>query len=190
MMKEVKINNNGGEEKERDQISEPEHEKVQGPEEDTVESIRKEAEEYRDKYIRLLAEFDNYRKRMEKELQEVRESVALSVIRDFLGVLDSLEKAFEAGKKYKDAIVDGIELTIKSFREMLNKYGVSEISYEGEEFDPSHHEALMMQSSEKPKNTVIKVLEKGYKTDKRLIRPAKVVVSSGSDKKNNGEKEE
>ncbi|AEA33456.1 nucleotide exchange factor GrpE [Hippea maritima] len=154
-------------------------------------------EEYnklKEEYLRLYAEFDNYRKRILKEIEDAKESAKRSVINDFLTILDNLEKAIEMAYQHKDAIIEGIELSIKSFKDMLKKHGVEEISPEKENFDPNLHDALMTQpSDELPKDTVIQTVQKGYIYKDKLIRPAKVIVSAGSannENQNNNDKEE
>ncbi|WP_051904344.1 nucleotide exchange factor GrpE [Hippea jasoniae] len=157
------------------------------------EDCKKEYDRLKDDYLRLYAEFDNYRKRIVKEIDEAKEATKREIIRDFLVILDNLEKAIEMANLNKDAIIEGIELSIKSFRDMLKKHGVEEINPQKEAFDPNIHDALMMQpSDELPKDTVIQTLQKGYKQKDKLIRPAKVIVSAGPDKENstNNEKEE
>ena len=134
--------------------------------------------------MRLLAEFDNYRKRVSKEIEEAKEAAKRSIIKEFLVILDNLEKAIEMAYKHKDAIIEGIELSIKSFKDMLKKHGVEEINPKEESFDPNLHDALMTQESDElPKNTVIQTVEKGYMLKDKLIRPAKVIVSSGKNEK-------
>ncbi len=158
------------------------------------ENLQEEYEKLKENYLRLLADFDNYRKRMMKEIEEAREAAKRSIIKEFLVILDNLEKAIEMAYQHKDAIIEGIELSIKSFRDMLKKHGVEEINPKEEAFDPNLHDALMTQESDKlPKNTVIQTVEKGYIYKDKLIRPAKVIVSTGKkeeNQQNNNEKEE
>ena len=157
-------------------------------------NLQEEYEKLKENYLRLLADFDNYRKRMMKEIEEAKEAAKRSIIKEFLVILDNLEKAIEMAYKHKDAIIEGIELSIKSFKDMLKKHGIEEINPKEEAFDPNLHDALMTQESDKlPKNTVIQTVEKGYIYKDKLIRPAKVIVSAGKkeeNQQNNNEKEE
>ncbi len=157
-------------------------------------NLQEEYEKLKENYLRLLADFDNYRKRMMKEIEEAKEAAKRSIIKEFLVILDNLEKAIEMAYQHKDAIIEGIELSIKSFKDMLKKHGIEEINPKEEAFDPNLHDALMTQESDKlPKNTVIQTVEKGYIYKDKLIRPAKVIVSAGKkeeNQQNNNEKEE
>ena len=186
---EIKINKEEKEEKEkREKTRENEEQKTKSP------NIEEEYEKLKNDYLRLLAEFDNYRKRVSKEIEEAKEAAKRSIIKEFLVILDNLEKAIEMAYKHKDAIIEGIELSIKSFKDMLKKHGVEEINPKKVSFDPNLHDALMTQESDElPKNTVIQTVEKGYMLKDKLIRPAKVIVSSGKNEKsqkNNNKKEE
>ncbi len=184
----VEIEINKEEKEKRKNNKNNEEQKTKSP------NIEEEYEKLKNDYLRLLAEFDNYRKRVSKEIEEAKEAAKRSIIKEFLVILDNLEKAIEMAYKHKDAIIEGIELSIKSFKDMLKKHGVQEINPKEESFDPNLHDALMTQESdEHPKNTVIQTVEKGYMLKDKLIRPAKVIVSSGKNEKNqknNNKKEE
>jgi len=177
---------------------ESENQKEQGTEKkpkDELEKLKADYEKLKNDYLRLLADFDNYRKRMTKEIEDSKEAAKRAIIKEFLVILDNLEKAIEMAYQHKDAIIEGIELSIKSFKDMLKKHGIEEINPKEERFDPHLHDALMTKTSEElPKNMVIQTVEKGYKLKDKLIRPAKVIVSSGKEEKgnqqNNNEKEE
>ncbi len=185
---EIKINNEDKQKNEKKKAQENEEQKAKNT------NLEEEYEKLKNDYLRLLAEFDNYRKRVSKEIEEAKEAAKRSIIKEFLVILDNLEKAIEMAYKHKDAIIEGIELSIKSFKDMLKKHGVEEINPKEESFDPNLHDALMTQESDElPKNTVIQTVEKGYMLKDKLIRPAKVIVSSGKNEKNqknNNKKEE
>jgi molecular chaperone GrpE len=152
-----------------------------GKEDEEKTKLKDELGRVNEQYLRLYADFDNYRKRVQKEIQEAQEATKRALINDFLVILDNMEKALSISHDHKDSIIEGIELTVKSFKDMLKKHGVEEIDPQKERFDPDFHDALMTQeSNEHPKNTVLQTLEKGYKVNDKLIRPAKVVVSSGN----------
>ncbi len=185
---EIKINNEDKQKNKKKKAQENEEQKAKNT------NLEEEYEKLKNDYLRLLAEFDNYRKRVSKEIEEAKEAAKRSIIKEFLVILDNLEKAIEMAYKHKDAIIEGIELSIKSFKDMLKKHGVEEINPKEESFDPNLHDALMTQESDElPKNTVIQTVEKGYMLKDKLIRPAKVIVSSGKNEKNqknNNKKEE
>ncbi len=150
------------------------------------ESLQNDIAQLNDKYLRLYAEFDNYQKRVQKEIENARESTKRELINEFLVILDNMEKALEIGNDHKDSVIKGIEITMKSFKDMLTRHGVKEINPQKEQFNPDLHDALMMQpSDELPKNMVLQTLEKGYMYKNKLIRPAKVVVSSGNENDSN-----
>ncbi len=159
-----------------------------------LKQTQEKLQEINDKYLRLYADFDNYQKRVAKEIEDVREATKRSLINEFLVILDNMEKAILISKEHKDSIIEGIELTMKSFKDLLRKHGVEEIDPQKEQFNPDLHDALMMQpSDEMPKDTVLQTLQKGYMYKNKLIRPAKVIVSSGNNANNentNNKKEE
>jgi len=152
------------------------------PEPDPLETARKEAEENRDRWIRSVAELENYKKRMLQERSNLLKYRNEEVLRDFLPVLDNMERALahcdETGRS--DSLSEGVCLVVGMFRDILDRYGVKEIKAKGEPFDPHLHEAIArVPGGNNPVNTVIEELEKGYMYQDRLLRPAKVVVSAG-----------
>jgi len=158
-----------------------------------LSETQEKLQEINDKYLRLYADFDNYQKRVAKEIEDVKEATKRSLINEFLVILDNMEKAILISKEHKDSIIEGIELTMKSFKDLLKKHGVEEIDPQKERFNPDLHDALMMQpSDDMPKDTVLQTLQKGYMYKDKLIRPAKVIVSSGNngDNKNTNNKKE
>jgi molecular chaperone GrpE len=145
-----------------------------------LQEKEKEAKENYDRYLRLSAELENYKKRAEKEKTEAYKFANENILKDLLPVLDNLERALEHGREAGNpkALLDGVELTHKAFWTVMEKYGVTRIEAMGEEFDPNHHEAVMVQEdAQKPAGTVISQLQIGYRLHNRLVRPAMVVVS-------------
>lgn len=139
-----------------------------------------EAKESYDRYLRLSAELENFKKRAEKEKGETYKFANENLIRDLLPVLDNLERAMEHGRESENfkALLEGIEMTQKGFWTVLEKYGITPIDAMGEEFDPNHHEAVMVQEdAHNPPGVVISQLQKGYRLHNRLVRPAMVIVS-------------
>ena len=136
--------------------------------------LNNQLEVLKDKFIRLTAEYENYRKRTIKEKQEIYNDACEDILTQLLPVLDNLERALTM-KSNTNSLKTGIEMTIKIFNESLNKLGVEEVNYE--RFDPNIHEAIMVQNSDYLNSGDIStVYQKGYKRGNKLIRCAKVVV--------------
>ncbi len=150
---------------------------AQAEQENEINEIKEQLEKQKDAYLRLLAEFDNFRKRTEREKFEIADVIKGSVIRDFLPILDSLEKAYLVSAD-NESISSGIELVIKTFKQLLEKYEIKEIDTECE-FDPNVHEALMTVDSDTP-NKIVQIFEKGYTYKDKLLRPAKVSVGKSN----------
>ena len=138
-----------------------------------------EAEEWKDKYIRLSAEFDNYRKRTLREKMELIESGGEDVIKSMLSVMDDFDRALSAMQSATDvaSVREGVELISQKMRDALKVKGVSEIAAKGEVLDTDLHEAVAkFPAGEEQKGKVIDVVQKGYKLKEKVIRYAKVVV--------------
>ena len=151
------------------------------PEEKSPEDV------WKDKYVLLLADFDNHRKRTVRDLEDGRRYANEALLRDFLPVLDNLERALAHAKDGSElgpacqGLFEGLRLTAKQFLEMLEKNGVTRIPSEGQPFDPSVHEAVgYAESTTHPEGTVVEVYQQGYRLQNRLVRPAMVTVSRGS----------
>ena len=129
---------------------------------------------------RTAAEFDNYRKRTQREAAEAETRARAFVLSQFLPVLDNLSRALNAAEHHEEGkVLDGVRLTHAQFADLLRKEGVEELDPQGEPFDPELHEAMLTQPSPQPEGTVTAVFEKGYRLGDRLLRPARVVVSAG-----------
>jgi molecular chaperone GrpE len=146
-----------------------------------LEQKTREAKEANDKYLRAAADFDNYRKRTQRDLTDFRkyanEQMALELltVADHLGL--ALKHAAESGETVQ-GLRQGVELVFKQLCDVLEKFGVTRFSAEGEPFDPAKHEALMqVASAEVPENTVVQVLQDGYLYHDKVLRHAKVGVS-------------
>ena len=137
-----------------------------------------EYDELNDHYKRILAEFDNYKKRSQKEKESLYNSVLSDVIEVMLPVVDNLENALKAetqDENYKQ----GVELVLKQFKDVLKSKGVEEIPALGETFDPELHEAVSsVQDSEKGAQEIVQEYRKGYKIGNRVIRHSMVVVAN------------
>src|SRR5271170_3412953 len=142
-----------------------------------VEKLKAERDALLDRLARLQAEFDNARKRSVREQQEFREFAAADVIKNFLPILDSFERALRAGGDAGD-FRSGVELIYRQFQDALQKIGVQPIPAVGQVFDPRVHEAIeMVDTTEVPDHHVLGELQRGYKYKERLLRPAMVRVA-------------
>ncbi|MBU0966460.1 MAG: nucleotide exchange factor GrpE [Proteobacteria bacterium] len=147
---------------------------------DELEQARLETAETADKLLRLAAEFENYRKRMERDRALALKYAEEQVFKELLPCIDNLERAIEQGRKTNNAgdLLAGVELTYKGLMTALEKFELVPMQSIGAPFDPNIHEALAMEASgEVDPNCVLREFEKGYKYKDRLIRPAKVVVA-------------
>lgn len=137
--------------------------------------------ELQDKLLRLQADFDNSRKRLERDKQDFIKFANEGIILELLNVLDDLERTVnlaETGKEDLTAFLKGVEMILAHLYEMLKEYGVKPIESEGKIFDPHYHEALMqVEDGNLPEHTVVEELQKGYMLNDRVIRTAKVKVS-------------
>jgi molecular chaperone GrpE len=144
------------------------------------------------RYVRLAADFDNYRKRSQRECQELAAGAGEALVKDLLPVLDNLERALAACAEAKvedgsphaaavESVARGVELTLRQFQAVLAKQGVERIQVVGEPFDPHRHEALLQEEREDVTvETVTGELEAGYVLRGRVLRPAKVKVARPS----------
>jgi molecular chaperone GrpE len=132
-----------------------------------------------DQYMRALAEMDNIRKRAAKDLEGTRQFAVEKFAQDLIGVKDSLELALaNAGKADVASLVEGQSATLRLLAKAFEKAQIEEVNPEGQPFNPELHEAMMAQPSDAPPNTVLAVIQRGYTLNGRLLRPARVVVSS------------
>lgn len=139
-----------------------------------------ELKELKDKYLRALAELDNYRKQIEKELDDRKKYGMVEFFMSVIPVLDSFSRALSGGEMNSDFdnFYKGVEIIHRQLRDALKSLGLVEFSGLNETFDPSRHEAVAtVETNEKPENTVIEEISKGYMVDDRIIKPAKVYVS-------------
>lgn len=144
-------------------------------------SVRAEAEERKDAALRAAAESENVRRRAALDVEKARNFALEKFASELLPVVDNLERALQAIDQDDDntkSVVEGIEMTHKSFLSTLEKFGVEAVNPQDQPFNPEHHEAMGMQeSADVPANTVIAVMQKGYLLNGRLLRPAMVMVS-------------
>lgn len=145
-----------------------------------LERVTAERDQYLDALQRLKAEFDNYRKRTDRERQGIATGATREVVRGLLPVMDNLERAVAALGDQGEQIVAGLEMVRGQLAGLLAGHGVEEIPASGEQFDPTVHEAIASAPSpEHPEGTVIQVIEKGYRQADHVLRPTRVVIASG-----------
>ena len=143
---------------------------------DELEKTKKALKDANDKYIRLFAEFDNYRKRTTKEKTESYNDAVASCVKEILPVIDNFELAMTHPCEDEN-FLKGMEMILKQFRTILDKMNVKEIDALGKKFDPNLHNAIRQAESDKYEtDTVCEVYQKGYMLENRLIRPAMVAV--------------
>ncbi|OIN96352.1 MAG: nucleotide exchange factor GrpE [Deltaproteobacteria bacterium CG1_02_45_11] len=149
--------------------------------EDELEAAKQEAKEAYDRFLRVSAEFENYKKRSAREMNEFRKYANESFIKAMLPVVDNLERAINLlsnNESVNNSVIDGVDMTHKEMLKVLETFGTKSIESLEKLFDPSFHQAVMQEEAEDvEENTVLKELQKGYLIHDRLLRPAMVVVS-------------
>lgn len=143
-----------------------------------LDQARSENEELKDRLVRAQADFENYKRRMQREKEELAVYANQKLILNLLPVLDNLERALTtAASPGDEKLRQGVELTARSFRELLGKEGITAIEAVGQPFDPNVHEAVMTEeSTEQEDGTVLFEFQKGYRLGDRVIRPSMVKV--------------
>lgn len=178
-----------------DEIVEISPEAVADEESDAAESavpeVGEAVESELDRFLRLAAEFDNYKKRTAREFGEIVKTANGRLLKSLVEILDSFERALQdaAGQGSVDAYRQGVELIHSQLLELLSKERVTPIKTVGEPFDPAYHEAMMKQNSDEYAEGLVSMeLQKGYMVDGRVLRHARVAVSSGPQKTENENK--
>ena len=164
---------------------------------DDIEALKalldeKEAEvsELKEQVLRQKAEFDNFRKRSRREMDDFRKFAVENIMFDLLEVCDNFERALVSFRKAEDvkSVVDGVDMVFKQLISILGKEGLKKIECEGKEFDPNLHEATHhVETAEHPDNVVLEVCRPGYEFNSKVIRPAMVTVSRNSSDRNNSD---
>ena len=179
--------------KEHPQKSEPDKKKLKKEKTDPVqaleeemETVKQEAKDTYDKYLRVCAEFDNYKKRSTREMNDFRKYANEALLRDMLTVVDNLERAIDSSNNHSEnnfSVVEGVHMTLRGILDLIEKQQVTPIESVDKPFDPQFHQALQQEESEDhPNNTVLKEFQKGYLLHDRLLRPSMVVVSKKKEK--------
>jgi molecular chaperone GrpE len=148
---------------------------------DGIEAKEKELKETYDRLLRTTAEFENYKKRMAREMDEFRKYANQSLLREMLSIVDHIELALQAigATGSEKTIADGLNLTLKELTRILEKFNVTPVETAGKPFNPEVHEAILREPSESlPENSVVREMQKGYMINGRLLRPALVVVAA------------
>jgi molecular chaperone GrpE len=146
-----------------------------------VAALTAERDDYLDKWARARADLDNYRKRIQRELEEDRKYGALPVIKALLPGFDNLQRAVKAAATSQNAseLITGVEMVLKQFDQALAGLGAAPIEAVGQPFDPNCHEAIaQVPNADHPPMTVLDDIERGYRLHDRIIRPTKVIVSA------------
>jgi molecular chaperone GrpE len=141
----------------------------------------KEKDDFKDKYLRLLAEFENSRKRMQKEKTQNMKFAIENIVLDILPILDNFENAIKFSKNSSEEVKNwatGFEMIHSQFKDILHSHGIVAFHSKGNIFDPHFHEAMeIIETSQHPDGTILEEFAKGYKNENRIIRPAKVKIS-------------
>ena len=149
--------------------------------ESELDEARRRAEEYLNDLRRVAADFDNYRKRVARESEAQVSRATESLVGELLPVLDNLERALDASEHHEEArVAEGVQMVRQQLAGLLHRRGLEEIPCSpGDAFDPHVHEALSHQPSDVPEGAVAEVWQRGYRLGDRVVRAARVVVSSG-----------
>ncbi len=150
---------------------------------DKLKKTASERDQYLDLAARTRAEFENYQKRMQREREMERKYAFGPLAESLLPILDNLDRAVSAAKNAGDTgpLVQGVAMVQAQFVELLKRNGITRIDAEGKPFDPNLHQAVMQKpAADVPPNTVVQVIEQGFLNQDRVLRPAKVIVSTNA----------
>jgi molecular chaperone GrpE len=148
-----------------------------GTSDDRLRDLEKKVREKEDLYLRALADLDNYRKRMDREIKEADRATKKSILLDLLEVVDNLERAIDSEGKDPVSVKEGVRAIYRQLLGLLKRHGAVQVESLGKEFDPRYHEAVgMIESEDFPSGAVGVELSKGYRMGEDLLRPARVLV--------------
>ena len=149
--------------------------------EEQLASAQAEAKTSYDRFLRVSAEFDNYKKRILREISDSRKYANETLLKELLSVVDNLERALTASKEddaATNSLIDGIEMTLGELLKIFERFAVKPIEARGKPFDPTYHQAMGQEKTDKyPENTITQELQKGYSCHDRLLRPAMVILA-------------
>lgn len=165
-----------------EKISGEEREEVKIEAEEGLERLKLEAGTARDRMLRTAADYENYKKRAEKEKREFMKYATERFVKDLLPTMDDLERAINSSNDPNDfeSFKEGVQIIYKQLNNILAKYNVTPIEAVDKQFDPNLHEAIMHMPSRAPENSIVQEYQKGYMLHDRVIRASKVIVSAGS----------
>ena len=166
--------------------------KITSDKKEGIKELKEQLASEKDRVLRLSAEFENYKKRKQRESDEFKKFANETIFRQLLTVVDNLERAIFSTKENlnKGGLLEGVKLTHKEIIKLFETFNVKPVEAENQLFDPNFHQAVTQEeTNDLPENTVSKVLQKGYLLYDRLIRPAMVVVSKRVEKKTEKNKE-
>jgi molecular chaperone GrpE len=150
--------------------------------EEQLQAAREESRQNQERYLRAVADWENYRRRATREKDELRQYATSSLVEEFLPVLDNLTLGLQSAANHPEAanVAQGFQMVADQIRAILERNGLVELNPQGEAFDPHQHESLTQQPHDEiPEGHVVQVIRKGYSLNGRLLRPASVLVSSG-----------
>ena len=139
-----------------------------------------EAKVHQEQYLRTLADMENLRKRTQRDKEDLAKYANENILREILPVIDNLERAVEHAEQAEsdEGLFEGVQMTLTQFGQLLGKFGVEPVEAIGQPFDPAYHQAMgQMESEDYPVNTVVQQMQKGYQLNKRLLRPAFVMLA-------------
>ena len=145
-----------------------------------LDKARGETKAHQEQYLRTLADMENLRKRTQREKEELSKFANENILREILPVIDNLERAVDHAEQAQssDGLLEGVQMTLTQFNQVLDRFGVKPVESLGEEFDPNLHQAMgQLETEEYPANTVAQQMQKGYQLNERLLRPAMVMVA-------------
>lgn len=146
-----------------------------------LKAAERQAAEHHDAWLRAKAETENMRRRAAEDIDKARKFAVENFASELMAVKDSLEAALAVESPSVDSLRDGVDLTLKQLTAAFAKFNLNDIDPLGEKFDPHLHQAIQMVDSDQPANTVVTVLQKGYRLNERTLRPALVMVAKGKD---------
>lgn len=156
---------------------------------DPLAEAKAEAQKNKDQWMRTAADFDNFRKRARREIDDARRTGREEMLKEFLPVFDNLERAIQSAQRAQEVkpVADGLNMILRQFIDTLGRVNIAKVPTVGKEFDPTVHEAIQqVESDEHPPGTVVAEVQPGYVQGERLVRPAMVVVAKPKAKEETG----
>ena len=174
------VQNEAVEEQNENVESQEAEKSVEETSEDKIKKLKAELQEWKNSYTRKLAEFQNFTKRKENEVAEMRKYASEEIVVKLLDNIDNLERAVDASKESQnfDSLIEGVNMILNNLKNLLTEEGVEEIEAAGKEYNPYEHKAMITENKEElDDNVVVQVFQKGYKMKGKVVRPAMVTVN-------------